>query len=142
MKKTSILLFLLTGSMYLLPSCSKDKNTDRSSLLVGTWHLAAYGQDANMNGKLETSEHEAIPAGSDITEHFLSDHTGSVTITSGAVPNTTSFTWEFQQNDQQLLTMPLGGGATSTTAITLLTNHQLMGYDVNADPRIIILMEK
>lgn len=125
-------------------SCKKDKSLSRSELLVGTWRLSAAGLDNNMNGTLETAEHITIPAGTDIIETFNTDHTGrTVTIISGNA-TMSNFTWQLKNNDQQLTTTTTGTGSSVVTNVQIsqLTSNQLMGYDVTANPRTIIVLSK
>ncbi|MGC4102974.1 lipocalin family protein [Ferruginibacter sp.] len=143
MKKTFLIMTAAVCLMFT-SSCKKDKEASRSELLQGTWHVSAMGQDDNMNGTLEVSEYDPIPAGSSLTETFNADHSGSATLVNSGVTTTSSFTWQLQSNDQQLLVTTTASGTSSTTTsqISLLSSTQLMGYDITSSPRTIILMVK
>ncbi len=136
---------LVLASTLVFTSCDKEKDEPtRSELIVGTWTLSAYGQDDNMNGILESSEQDPIPAGAGLIEVFNSNGTGSVTTTpaGGGASTTSSITWQLQSNDQQLAVTTTSTATTSIAIISLLNSTQLMGYDPAASPRIIFLLTK
>lgn len=126
-----------------LNACKKDDSPapTRSQLIIGTWNINAYGVDDNMNGNLESSEYDAIPAGSGLTETFRSDGTGVITTTApGGSPTPQNITWSLTNSDQNLQVVSSSG--TTNATITRLTEHELMGYDPSLSPRTIYLLTK
>jgi|GEM_PF-2396159 len=126
----------------MLGSCKKssDKLT-RTEMMVGTWNLNAYGVDDNNNGILEASEYDAIPAGAAMEQTYRSDGTG-VFMTQGPanLPVYSNVNWLLTDNEQNLRVV--SNGNTTNATISVLTEHELQGYDPAQSPRYVYLLTK
>lgn len=133
---------LLTTTVFY--SCKKDDDSSKApkDLIVGTWNVNAYGVDDNMNGTLEVSEYDSIPPGVALVQTYRADGSGVFTTQSpGTTPKSTNITYSLLNNDQTLHIVTETNDTTNAT-ISQLTEHQLQGYDVTLNPRIVFLLTK
>ena len=141
----TMLATTMIGGAVLFSSCQKDNNDEartRYKLIQGTWNLTAYGQDDNMNGRLEESEKDLIPSGALMRQTYNADGSGKIETAGpgGADPASNNITWELRNNEAYLaVTQAL---LTSVANISTLTETEFSGYDTAASTRIIYLFNK
>ena len=138
-----VLCAAAAASLLCSSSCNKgDDDPSRSELIVGTWTMNAYGVDDNMNGTLETSEYDPIPAGVNLVETFRADKTGSITTSTPLGSSSYNMKWRFESNDQNLIVTNDANGTSTTAVVSRLTSNELQGYDPAPPVRTIYLLKK
>ncbi len=133
---------VLISCSLLMGACRKKDDTPaRSQLIIGTWAVNAYGNDDNMNGVLDESEHKVIPAGASLVITLRTDNSGVATLDStGKMSVTKGFTWQLINGDDDIK-VTVDNNVT-IVHIAKLTTNDLQGYDQAASPRLIVDLRK
>lgn len=143
LKRTITAISMVLAGGLLFSACKKNKDSrSRSELIIGTWSLNAYGVDDNMNGILEVSEYDSIPAGVNIIETFRADNTGSITTVNAAGTNSYNMKWRLEDKDEKLIVTNNTSGTSTTAVISRLNSNEFMGYDPATPIRTIYLLKK
>lgn len=143
LKRTITAISIALAGGLIFSACKKNKDSQsRSELITGTWSLNAYGVDDNMNGILEISEYDPIPAGVNIIETFRADNTGSVTTVNASGTTSYNMKWRLEEKDEKIIITNDNNGTSVTAVISRLNSNEFMGYDPATPIRTIYLLKK
>ncbi|MEO6830884.1 MAG: hypothetical protein ABI378_01560 [Chitinophagaceae bacterium] len=136
MKKILIPVALLLATITAVTSCKKDDSAKSThDKFIGTWKSYQHGVDSNNNGVWDANE-KANDTGSDIsTLVFKSDGSGSAAGDFGGTPITLPFTWNLQNNnnDLRMITSFIGTDTTIQNIVTI-TDNSLVLKDPSKSP--------
>lgn len=112
--------------------------------VVGTWKTTQQGNDANNNGIWDASEHQTIPAADASTMLFNSNGTGTQSATLNGTLITIPFTWNLQNNDNDIRVISSFSGTNDTSIMTIisLSNTDWVLKDGTTTPTSFIALKK